>query len=100
MTPFINGMATDIALGLLILLACIALALVIFAARLLWWFATFAVPQFIAGCCEAAPQFRQAWAEGNRRAEGIRARREKDLAWMERHWATRWCARLNRRLLG
>jgi len=104
MAPFINGMAIGIALSLLVLLACIALAVIIFAVRLLWWFATFAVPQFIAGCREAEPQFRQAWTDGHRRAGRIRewgrARHEKDLAWMERYWATRWCARLNRRLLG
>jgi len=89
MSPFINGMAIGIALGLLILLACITLAAVIFAVHLLWWLATFAVPQFIAGCREAKPQFRQAWAEGRRRAGHIRewgrARREKDLARMKRH---------------
>jgi len=104
MTPFINGLAIGIAFGLIILLACIALGLFIFLIRLLWWFATFAIPQFIAGWREAEPQFKQAWIDGQQRAERIaqwgRTRREKDLAWMERHWATRWCARLNRRLLG
>ncbi|HVA79538.1 MAG TPA: hypothetical protein VNF29_01280 [Candidatus Binataceae bacterium] len=48
--------------------------------------------------------FAQAWRRGKTHGAEIRAegeeRRQRDLAWMERHWATRWCARLNRRLLG
>jgi len=96
-------MAIGIALGLIILAACFALSLLIFAVRIAWWFATFAIPQFIAGWREA-PSFKQHWQEGQQRAARMeqwgRERRKKDLAWMERHWATRWCARLNRRLLG
>jgi hypothetical protein len=104
MAPFIQGMAIGMAFGIVIYLACIALAVLIFVIRLVWWFATFFVPQLIAGLRELRPEFQQALAEGRARAARVeawgRARREKDLAWMERHWATRWCARLNRRLLG
>jgi hypothetical protein len=118
MTPLINGMAIGLVLGLIILAACLALSLAIFVVRLAWWFATFAVPQFVTGWRDA-PSFKQSWQQGRERAARMsalrqeqsreraarikawgRARREKDLAWMERYWATRWCARLNRRLLG
>jgi hypothetical protein len=118
MTPFIDGMAIGLALGLIILAGCLVFSLAVFAVRLMWWFVTFAVPQFVAGWREA-PSFKQSWQQGRERAARMsalrqeqsreraarvkawgQARREKDLAWMERYWATCWCARLNRRLLG
>jgi hypothetical protein len=49
-------------------------------------------------------QIAAGWKRGQERAAQIRARgeerRQRQLAWMGRHWATRWSARLNRRLFG
>jgi hypothetical protein len=51
-----------------------------------------------------SPEQLAARAEGKARAARISARgealRQRQLAWMERHWATRWCARLNRSIVG
>jgi hypothetical protein len=79
------------------------IALGVIAALIL--LALFGIPYLLTQCALGVRDGIVAARSANRetaariRAAG-RARREKDLAWMERHWATAWCARLNRRLLG
>jgi hypothetical protein len=91
MAPFWSGMAIGIAIGIPIFLLCVfaGLVLAIYCA----------IDQGVRG-----GEFAAAWRRGKIRSAEIRARgearRQRDLAWMERHWATRWCAHLNRRLLG
>jgi len=109
MAPFWSG----IALGLMIGAPILALAFVFrffraagyftlgFVRAARWDMAASRTPEAIA----ARAQQTQARRDASRAsADRIRAwgvgRREKDLAWMSRHWATAWCARLNRRLLG
>jgi hypothetical protein len=106
MAPFWSGVAIGLAVGAVIFLACLIFAVVILA-----MYAISAVAYgFVVGW-RTAPSFAEAWQRGCETAAPIeaqsrrikawgQARRQKDLAWMERHWATRWCARLNRRLLG
>ncbi len=91
MAPFWSGIAIGIAIGIPIFLLCA----VVFLFLAMW----LAISQGLRDGSFAA-----AWRRGQVRSAEIRARgeqrRQKDLAWMERHWATAWCARLNRRLLG
>src|SRR5690349_14986417 len=114
MAPFWSGVALGLAVGAVIFLACIMFAVAVVAVRLI----CFCARAFGAGW-QSAPSFVEYWQQGRERAARMsalrqkqsrertlrikawgQARRQKDLAWMERYWATRWCARLNRRLLG
>jgi uncharacterized membrane protein YhiD involved in acid resistance len=114
MAPFWSGVAIGLAIGAVIFLACIIFAVVVVAVRLTCFCA-----RAFAADRQSAPSFMEYWRQGRARAARTsalrqkqsrdraarikawgQARREKDLAWMERHWATRWCACLNRRLPG
>lgn len=91
MAPFWSGIAIGILIGIPIFLLCVLAGLLLATYR---------------GIDEGirTGAFARAWRRGKAHGAEIRAegeeRRQRDLAWMERHWATRWCARLNRRLLG
>jgi hypothetical protein len=103
MSVFWSGIALGMGIGIPIMLALLALGLIIFAIRLLWWFVSYAIPQFASGWPEGS-HFREAWREGRERGARYRERgrqmRERQLAWLERYRATRWYAHLNRRLFG
>lgn len=91
MAPFWSGIAIGLGIGIRIFLVCAATAFLL----AVW----LGIDQGIRRC-----EWARAWRRGQANAAEIRARgeerRQRDLAWMERHWATRWCARLNRRLVG
>ncbi|HVA67875.1 MAG TPA: hypothetical protein VNF45_01090 [Candidatus Binataceae bacterium] len=87
MNPFFAGMAIGIAIGLPIFILCVILGVgagVVGAIRNGW-----------RGAHSAAALENAQLVRGRGRI-----RREKDLAWMERHWVTRPVARLNRWILG
>ena len=109
MAPVFAGLAIGMIIGVpifLLIILCGALRAAGYVALgfvrgARWDWAAAHTPEAIAARAERSELQREA---GRARAERIRSwgveRREKDLAWMSRHWATAWCARLNRRLLG